>query len=64
MLHDDWLDIPSAVILHSFCFKPEMVSYKNTRRNIFTIIFLCSLHRDIIAKGESSCYLSKVLALG
>jgi hypothetical protein len=27
-------------------------------------IFLCSIHKDIKAKGESSCYLSKVLALG
>jgi hypothetical protein len=40
MLHDDWLNIPGAVILHSFCFKPGMVSNKNTRRNIFTTIFL------------------------
>ena len=61
MLHDDWLDIPSVFILHSFCFKPKMVSDKNTRRNIFIIIFLFSFHKDIIANGESSCYLPKVL---
>ena len=64
VLHDDWLDIPWVVILHSFCFKPRMVSDKNTRRNIFTIMFLRSLHKGIIAKSESSCYLLKVLALG
>ena len=64
MLHDDWLDIPGVVIPHSFCFKPGMVSDKNTRRNIFTIMFLCSLHKGITAKSESSCYLPKVLALG
>ena len=63
VLHDDWLDIPWVVILHSFCFKPRMVSDKNTRRNIFTIIFLCSLHKDITVKSESSCYLLKVFAL-
>ena len=27
-------------------------------------MFACSLHKGIIAKGESSCYLPKVLALG
>ena len=64
MLHDDWLHIPWVTILHSFCFKPRMVSDKNTRGNIFTIMFLCSLHKGIIAKSESSCYLPKVLALG
>ena len=64
MLHDNWLDIPCVVILHSFCFKPGMVSGKNTRRNIFTIILLCSFHKGIIAKGVSSCYLPKVLVLG
>jgi hypothetical protein len=26
MLHDDWLDIPNIVILHSFYFEPIMVS--------------------------------------
>ena len=64
MLHDNWLDIPCVVILHPFCFKPGMVSYKNTRRNIFIIIFLCSFHKGIIAKGEGPCYLPKVLVLG
>ena len=63
MLHDNWLDIPCVVILHSFCFKPRMVSDKNKRRNIFTIIFLCLFHKGIIAKGESSCYFPKVLVL-
>ena len=64
MLHDDWLDLPCVVILHSFCFKPRMVSGKNTRSNIFTIIFLCSFHKGIIVKRESPCYLPKVLVLG
>ena len=64
MLHDNWLDIPCVVILHSFCFKPRMVSDKNTQRNIFIIIFLCSFHKGIIAKGESWCCLPKVLVLG
>ena len=64
VLHDDWLDIPWVVILHSFCFKPRMVSDKSTWRNIFTIMFLCSLHKGITAKSESSCYLLKVIALG
>ena len=64
MLHDSWLDIPCVVILHSFCFKPGMVSDKNIRRNIFTITLICSFHKGITAKGESSCYLLKVLVLG
>ena len=64
MLHDDWLDIPSVVILRSFCFKPGMVSDKNTRGNIFTIMFLCLFHKGITAEGENSYYLPKVLALG
>ena len=64
MLHDNWLDIPCVVIPYSFCFRPRMVSGKNTRRNIFIIIFLCSLHKGITAKGESSWYLLKVLVLG
>ena len=50
MLHDDWLDIPCIVILRSFCFKPRMVSDKNTQRKIFTNIFLCSFHKGIRAK--------------
>ena len=64
MLHDDWLDIPGVVTLRSFCFKPGMVSDKNTQKNIIIIIFLFSFHKDITAKGESSCYVPKVLALG
>jgi hypothetical protein len=60
MLHDDWLDIPGAVILRSFCFKPKMVSDKNTRRNILTIMFLCLFHKGITTEGENSCYLLKV----
>ena len=50
MLHDDWLDIPCVLIPHSFCFKPRMVSDKNSRRNIFTIIFLCLFHKGITGK--------------
>ena len=64
MLHDNGFDIPYVIILHSFYFKHGMVSGKNTRRNIFTIIFLCSFHKAIIAKGENSYYLPKVLVLG
>jgi hypothetical protein len=64
MLLDNWLEIPCVVILHYFCFKPRMVSGKNTRRNIFIIIFLCLFHKGITAKSESSCYLPKVLVLG
>jgi hypothetical protein len=41
-----------------------MVSDKNTQRNNFTIIFLCSFHKGIIPKDESSGYLTEVLVLG
>ena len=61
MLHDNWLDIPWVIILHSFCFKPEMVSDKNARRNFFTTMFLCLFHKGITTEGENSYYLSKVL---
>ena len=44
------------VILRSFCSRPKMVSDKNTRRNILTIIALCSLHRGIIEKDKLLCY--------
>ena len=64
MLHDNGLDIPCVVILHSFYFRPRMLSGKNSQRNIFTIIFLCSFHKGIIAKDENSCCLPKVLVLG
>ena len=64
MLHDKWLDIPWVIILHSFCFKPGMVSDNNTRRNIFIIMFLCSFHKGITTEGENSYYLPKVLVLG
>ena len=59
MLHDDWLDVPWIVIVHPFCFKPRMVSDKNTQRNIFTTIFLFSFH-----KGITKGYFWKVLVLG
>ena len=36
-----------------------MVSDKNTQRNIFTIIFLCSFHKGIIAKDENSLLTQK-----
>ena len=36
-----------------------MVSGKNIWRNIFTVIFLCSFHKGIIAKDENSCCLPK-----
>ena len=64
MLHDDQLDIPGAVILRSFCFKPKMVSDKNARRNIFTTLFLCLFDKGITTEDENSYYLPKVLALG
>ena len=64
MLYDNWLDIPCVIILHSFCFKPRMVSDKNTQKNIFTIIFLGLFHKGITAEGENSYYLPKVLVLG
>ena len=64
VLHDDWLDIPWVIIVHSFCFKPEMVSDRNTQRNIFTTMFLCLFHKGITTEGENSYYLLKVLSLG
>ena len=64
MLHDNWLDIPYVIILHCFCFKPRLVSDKNTRRNIFHNYILCSFHKGITAEGENPYYLPKVLALG
>ena len=64
MLHDGWLDIPGVVILHSYCFKLEIVSDKNTQRNIFTIIFLGLFHKGITVEGDNSYYLPKVLVLG
>ena len=64
MLHDDWLDIPWVIIVHSFCFKPEMVSDRNTRKNIFATMFLCLFHKGITAVGENSYYLPKVFVLG
>ena len=42
----------------------EWLVTKNARRNIFIIMFICSLHKGITAKSESSCYLLKVLVLG
>jgi hypothetical protein len=64
MLHDDWLDIPCIVTLRSFASNLDLVSDKNTRRNIIIVIFLCSFHKSIIAKDKNSCYLLKVLVLG
>ena len=64
MLHNGWLDIPSVVIIHSFCFKPRMVSDKNIQRNIFIIIFLGLFHKGITTDGENSYYLPNVLVLG
>ena len=53
-----------VAMLSCFCFKPRMVSDKNTQRNIFTIMFLCLFHKGIIEEGENSYYLPKVLVLG
>ena len=61
MLHDDWLDIPWVIIVHSFCFKPKMVSDRNTRRNMFIIIFLCSLHKGIMEKIKAHVISQKCL---
>ena len=48
-----YLVLSSFVLFFS---KPEMVRDKNTQRNIFTIISLCSLHRGIMAKDKHLCY--------
>ena len=64
VLHDNWLDIPWVIIVHSFCFKPEMVSDRNIQRNIFATMFQRLFHKGITAEGENSYYLPKVLALG
>ena len=42
----------------------EWLVTKRPEGIFFTIMFLCSLHKGIIAKGESPRYLPKVLALG
>ena len=47
-----------------FCFKPRMVSDKNNRRNIFTIIILVLFHKGITTEGKNSYYLPNVLVLG
>jgi hypothetical protein len=62
MLYDNWLDIACVIILRSFCFKPKMVSDKKYPKEYFHnyISMLTSQGQ----KGESSYYLSKVLALG
>jgi len=40
MLHNNWLDIPWVIGVHLFFFyfRPTMVSYKYTRRNIFNYV--------------------------
>jgi hypothetical protein len=50
MLHNDWLDIPMFVIPLIFCSKPGSVSDKNTRRNIFIFMTLCSFHKGSTAE--------------
>jgi hypothetical protein len=50
MLHDNWLGIPCVDV---FASNLEWL-VKNTRRNIFTIIFLRSFHKGITAEGENS----------
>ena len=65
MLHDNWLDIPCVVIPYSFCFRPGMVSDKNYSKEYFhnyISMLISQGHHD--KKGESSCYLPKVLVLG
>ena len=65
-MHDNGLDIPFIVILHSFYFRPRMVSGKNTRRNIFTIILLCLFSQGyynkrwkLMLSPESACFETK-----
>jgi hypothetical protein len=52
------------LVFSSFCFQPEMISNKNTRSNIFTVISLCLFHKGITTKGERSSYFLEVLVLG
>ena len=66
VLDNDWLDIPWVIILHFFCFNPGMVSDKNTRRNIFTIILLCLFSQGyynkrwkLMLSPESACFRTK-----
>ena len=70
-----WMDVIKCCMINAwtylgsssfilFASNLEWLVTKNTRRNIFTIIFLFSFHKGIIAKGESSCCLPKVLVLG
>ena len=60
--NDKWLNIPCVIILRSFCFKPRMVSDKNTRRNIFTIISMLnsqghySKRCQLMLSPESACF--------
>jgi len=58
VLHDDWLDIPCTCLsfIWSSCSNPRKVSDKNTRRNIFTIIIICSIHQVMLQIIKSSCY--------
>jgi hypothetical protein len=65
MTYLNWIE--SFLALSSFViFVPslEWLVTENTQRNVLIIISLCSFYEDIIAEGESSSYLSKVLALG
>ena len=71
MLHDDWLDIYCVIILRSFCFKPAMVSGKNTWRNIFHnyISMLISQGHyskrwKLMLSPESACFKTKCSSLG
>ena len=40
----------------SSCSNPGKVCGKNTRRNIFTIIIICSIHKVMLQIIKSSCY--------
>jgi hypothetical protein len=42
--------------LGSSCSNPRKVSDTNTRRNISTIIFICSIHKAMLQIIKSSCY--------
>jgi hypothetical protein len=62
MLHDDWLDIPCIVILHPFAPSLERLVTKIPEGIFLQLYFYAHFTRA--KKSESSCYLSKVLALG
>ena len=61
MLHDGWLDIPGFVILHSFCFKPGMVSDKNTEGIFSQLCFYAHFTRALQQKVKAHVISQKCL---